>query len=141
MAFEFVLTTDEIREKMIDFLKGNKKYLYYSINWKYGVYDKESGIFITLIDYTLSLGHGSSVYEHIVITDKGEIFEVSSEDDCYDFEIPAEYAVLSHKVKEGVKFYVDYESIGDFFGTIKEKSEELDRISEAMKKRLYNSES
>ncbi len=141
MAFEFVLTTDEIREKMFDFLKGNKKYLCCSVNWKYGVYDKESGIFLALIDYTLGLGHSSTEYVHIVFTEKGDVFEVSSEDDCYDFEIPAEYAVLSDKVKEGVKFYWDYESTGDFFGTIKEKSEELDRISEAMKKRLYNSES
>lgn len=141
MAFEFVLTTEEIREKMFDLLKGNKKYLCCSVNWKYGVYDKESGIFITLIDYELGLGHGPAEYVYIVLTNEGDIFKVSSEDDCYNFEIPAEYAGLLDKVKKGVKFYQDYESIGDFFCTIKKKSEELDRISEAMKKRLYNSKS
>ncbi len=52
MAFEFVLTTEEIREKMFDFLKHNDILLeVMNTNWTYGVYDKENGIFLTLVDY------------------------------------------------------------------------------------------
>lgn len=137
MAFEFIFTTEEIRKKIFNFLKENDKLFEYNdINWQYGVYDRDSGIFMALVDYTLGLGRCCNEYIYIVLTDKGEIFEVSSEDDCYNFEIPAEYAVLSDKVKEGINFYCVYDFIDDFFDIVKEKSEELDRISKIMNEKL-----
>ena len=53
MAFEFKLSTDEIREKMFDFIKPVYKNVWDSevdyINWIYGVYDSETGFFISII--------------------------------------------------------------------------------------------
>lgn len=52
MAFEFILSTDEIREKMFDFInpvyKGTVDFDVEFIDWVYGVYDSESKIFRVL---------------------------------------------------------------------------------------------
>jgi hypothetical protein len=120
-GFEFVCTTDKLREKMFGFLKPEYKSRYdldvTHIDWTTGVYDKESGIFLTQI-YYVSDGIarcGMEYYSYIVITDNGDIFEVVNnykyEIKEYDFRIPKQYESLSDKVKEGIAFYKAFDFI------------------------------
>lgn len=114
-GFGFVLTTDEQREKIFAFLKPEYTTIndldVMNINWTTGVYDKDSGIFLTLI-YYVSDGLarcGVNFYSYIVICDSGDIFTVENNDEwekrTYDFRIPEQYSSLSEKVKEGIEFY------------------------------------
>lgn len=114
-GFQFVCTTDELREKMFDFLKPEYKSKYdlgvSNINWTTGVYDEESGIFLTKI-YYVSDGIarcGIHYHSYIVITDNGNIFKVDNNDEyekrTYDFRIPRQYVKLTDKIKEGIDFY------------------------------------
>ena len=114
-GFQFVCTTDELREKMFDFLKPEYKSKYdldvTSINWTTGVYDKESGIFLTMI-YSVSDGIarcGVNYRSYIVITDDGNIFKVDNNDEyekrTYDFRIPKQYETLTDIIKKGIEFY------------------------------------
>ena len=119
-GFQFVCTTDELREKIFDFLKPeykSKNDLDVSgINWTTGVYDKKSGIFLTKT-YYVSDGIarcGINYHSYIVITDNGNIFKVDNNDEfekrTYDFRIPEQYEILTNKIKEGINFYGnDYE--------------------------------
>lgn len=114
-GFHFVCTTDEIREKMFDFLKPEYKTKndlnVTNINWTTGVYDKESGIFLTLIYYVsvITTRCGEELNSYIVITDNGDIFEVINnyefEKGTYDFRVPEQYEKLTDKIKEGIDFY------------------------------------
>lgn len=114
-GFRCVYTTNEQREIIFDFLKP--KYTYNNdpnvrnINWTTGVYDKESGIFLTLI-YYLSDGLARCDMEfrsYIVITDSGNVFKADNNYDfekrSYHFGIPGQYEMLADKVKEGIEFY------------------------------------
>lgn len=135
MAFEFVLITNEIREKIFDFFTPEylKKHKYFDVNWTEGVYDKESGIFLTMIDYESGFNTKcGEFFKFIVIMNNSETFSV----DDYTFKIPEEYEKFSEKVREGVDFYENGVFIDDFYDTIEEKSEELDRISKTMDEKL-----
>lgn len=114
-GFHFVCTTNDIREKMFDFLKPEYKSKndldVTGINWTTGIYDKESGIFLSQI-YYVSDGIarcGVHYHSYIVITDNGDIFKVINNDEyekkTYDFRIPAQYEKLTDKIKEGIDFY------------------------------------
>lgn len=114
-GFQFVCTTDELREKMFEFLKPEYKSRHdrdiTSINWTTGVYDKENGIFLTMI-YYLSDGIarcGVNYYSYIIITDDGNIFKVTNNDEyekkTYDFRIPKQYETLTDIIKRGIEFY------------------------------------
>lgn len=117
-GFNFVLTTDEQREKMFAFLKPEYKSIndldVMNINWTTGVYDKKSGIFLTQI-YYVSDGIarcGVNYHSYIVISDSGNIFTVDNNDEyekgTYDFRIPEQYSSLAEKVKEGIEFYENH---------------------------------
>lgn len=114
-GFRFVCTTNEIREIIFDFLKSQYTYNndlnVKNINWTTGVYDNESGIFLTLI-YYVSDGIarcGMEYRSYIVITDSGSVFKVDNnyeyEKRSYHFGIPGQYETLADKVKEGIDFY------------------------------------
>lgn len=114
-GFRFVCTTNEIREIIFDFLKPQYTYNndlnVKNINWTTGVYDNESGIFLTLI-YYVSDGIarcGMEYRSYIVITDSGSVFKVDNnyeyEKRSYHFGIPGQYETLADKVKEGIDFY------------------------------------
>lgn len=114
-GFNFICTTDEIREKMFDFLKPEYKtendLAVTNINWTTGVYDKESGIFLTLIYYVSDViaRCGVEFKSYIVITDNGDIFTAINnyeyEKGTYDFKVPEQYEKLTDKIKEGIDFY------------------------------------
>lgn len=114
-GFRFVCTTNEIREIIFDFLKPQYTYNndlnVKNINWTTGVYDNESGIFLTLI-YYVSDGIarcGMEYRSYIVITDSRSVFKVDNnyeyEKRSYHFGIPGQYETLADKVKEGIDFY------------------------------------
>lgn len=114
-GFRFVCTTNEIREIIFDFLKPQYTYNndlnVKNINWTTGVYDNESGIFLTLI-YYVSDGIarcGMEYRSYIVITDSRSVFKVDNNYEykkrSYHFGIPGQYETLADKVKEGIDFY------------------------------------
>lgn len=114
-GFQSVCTTNELREIMFDFLKPEYKSAndldVTHINWTTGVYDKESGIFLTQI-YYVSDGIarcGINYHSYIVITGDGNIFKVDNNDEyetrTYNFRIPKQYEMLTDRVKEGIDFY------------------------------------
>ncbi|MCM1132417.1 MAG: hypothetical protein NC340_02995 [Ruminococcus flavefaciens] len=118
MTFDFVLTTDENRDKIFDYLKpeyrSRNDLNVSNINWTDGVYDSDSGIFLTLI-YRVPDGIAHcdmDYYSYIVITDNGGIFTVDNNYNyikrAYDFRIPEKYADLSDIVKSGIGLYSDY---------------------------------
>ncbi len=140
MAYEFILLSDEIREKMFDYLKPAYKRKYdldvASINWTTGIYDKESGIFLTKI-YFVSDGIarcGIHYNSYIVITDSGNVFTVTNNDEfekgTYDFRIPKQYVTLIEKVKEGIDYYEDnnYKCKRTLNDDIKRKLDEINNI-------------
>lgn len=110
-GFDFVLTTDEQREKIFAFLKPEYKSVcdVMNIDWAMGVYDKKSGIFLTQIYYNAPRECEVRYQSYIIIMDSGNIFIVENNDEfekgTYDFRIPEEYSSLAEKVKEGIEFY------------------------------------
>ncbi len=145
MSFEYMITNEEIREKMFDFLNPEYRSKYDldvdNINWTDGVYDSESGIFLTLIYYVSdSISRcDTDYYSYIAITDKGNIFRVDNNSvngKGWDFSIPEEYTNLSDNVKEGIEFYRvnHYKSRRNLS---EEKQEELEEIEEIMYDRCH----
>ncbi len=140
-----MFTTDEMREKIFDFLKseyGSKDNLdIYNINWTDGVYDKESGIFLTLIYYVSNLITRCDMeyYSYIVIIDD-DIFKVDNNRNYdkggYDFSIPVKYSDFSNKIKEGIRFYDSNHYIFRI-NLIEEKGKELREIERAMFDRCF----
>lgn len=145
MSFEYMITTEEIREKMFDFLNPEYRSKYDldvdNINWTDGVYDSESGIFLTLIYY---VSDGISrcdidYYSYIAVTDKDDIFKVDNNrvnGKGWDFSIPEKYTNLSDKIKEGIEFYRvnHYKSRRNLS---EEQQEELEEIEEIMYDRCH----
>ena len=83
-GFQFICTTDAIREKMFDFLKPEYKSKYdlhvSGINWETGVFHPERGIFLTLI-YYVSDGIsrcGINYSSYLVLTEDGAVFQVDN---------------------------------------------------------------
>lgn len=114
-GFQFICTTDAIREKMFDFLKPEYKSKYdlhvSEINWETGVFHPERGIFLTLI-YYVSDGIarcGINYSSYLVLTEDGAVFQVDNnekyEKKTYDFRIPKQYEALTDCIKEGIRFY------------------------------------
>lgn len=147
VGFQSVCTTNELRELMFDFLKPEYKEYnpeydlnVSNINWTTGVYDKESGIFLTRIYYVSDFITRCEVTYHryIVITDNGNIFTVDNDEHekrRYDFRIPKQYEMLTDKVKEGIDFYEnDYvyrESLSE------DKRKQLKSIADTMDDRWH----
>lgn len=145
MAFEFVFTTEEIREKMFVFLKPEYKNKYDldidNINWTDGVYDSETGIFLTLIFYVPDGISRCDIdyYSYIVITDKGGIFRADNNNingKGWDFSIPENYEYFSDKIKEGIEFYSD-NHCKNRRNLSEEKKEELRKIEKTMYDRCH----
>ncbi|MBQ3566648.1 MAG: hypothetical protein IJA12_05660 [Oscillospiraceae bacterium] len=145
-GFDFTFTTDEIREKIFDFLKPEYKSKndldVSNINWTTGVYDKESGIFLTQI-YYVSDGIarcGINYHSYIVITDNGHIFKAINNDEyekkTYDFRIPEQYRALTDKIKEGIAFYDEFSY--DYKKSLSEGiTEKIKAINEIMYDRCH----
>ncbi len=144
-GFHSVCTTNELREIMFDFLKPEYKSKrdlnVTNINWTTGVYDKESGIFLTKIYYLSDAIARCGIHFHsyIVITDDGNVFTVDNnheyEKKTYHFSIPKKYEMLTEKVKEGIDFYKnDYA----YRGCLSEDMEkQLIAIADTMRDRCH----
>ncbi len=133
MAFEFVLTTDEIREKMFDFLKYNDILSeVMNNNWIYGVYDKENGIFLTLVDYASEwlTRCGGNYYGYIVIRDN-DVFMVDfykSGNVISSLNIPEELKMSSEIILNGIDIYENPKLYREFEKNISD--EEQKKIAE-----------
>lgn len=127
LAFVYQLTTEEIREKMFAFLKPIYQKSYdlhmpsvydvYSINWTFGVYDPESGIFLTFLsiesrkfkrDNGLRYSHNDYFDHYLVCTDQGNLFSVAK--NRYgrkESKIPEQFRELSEVIENGIQIYED----------------------------------
>lgn len=139
MAFEFVFTTEEIREKMFGFLKNLRYgYDYTDIEWTMGIFDREHNIFMTMIDFTSGLGHCYNDLRCIVIADNSDIFiahlyGLIKRD---EFTISEKYENLREIVKEGLIYHDYYDYIDDYIDLPDEKQKEVDEIKKMMNDRL-----
>lgn len=135
MAFEFKLSTVEIREKMFDFIKPVYKNTwdleFGFINWLYGVYDGEIGFFITYVNsdrdntkYILIDGNGSAFY---IIADRYK----------HTFsELPEELNEYKEIISKGIKLYNNDSKHNGFKNSFSaEQKIKLDEINENMKDR------
>lgn len=131
--FEFKLSTDEIRNKMFDFIKPVYKNTWDfdvdGINWIYGVYDSESRFFITYVNLKCDNT------KYVLITENGEIFYVIANRYRHTIsEIPDELTQYSDIIQDGIKLYNNEKTSKSFrssFSVQQEKS--LNEITENMK--------
>lgn len=133
MSFEFILTTDEIREKMFDFLKYNDIIdEIMNTNWTNGVYDKENRIFLTLVDYASEFltRCGGDYYCYIVIRNN-DVFMMDfykSGSIIRDLNIPEELKMSSEIILNGVDIYENIKLRREFENNISD--EEQRKIAE-----------
>lgn len=131
MSFEFMLTTDEIREKMFDFLKYNDIIdEIMNTDWTYGVHDKENRIFLTLVDYASEFltRCGGDYYSYVVIRNN-DVFMIDfykSGSIIRDLNIPEELKMSSEIILNGV----------DIYENIKLRREFENNISNAEKRKI-----
>lgn len=136
MAFEFILSTDEIREKMFDFInpvyKGTVDFDVDFIDWVYGVYDSESKFFITFVTW-----EKDNNSRYILITENSGIFYIIAKRYKYTIsEIPDELIPYKNVMRSAIKLYENerqrkrYDS-----GLSNEQEEHLNGIIEKMKDR------
>lgn len=110
MAFEFVLTTEEIREKIFDFLKYNDILdEVMNTSWTDGVYDKENDIFLVLVDYATEFitRCDGNYYGYAVIRDN-DVFMVDfykKDNTISNLNIPEELNTLSEIIINGADIY------------------------------------
>lgn len=107
MSFEFKISTNKIRDQIFDFAKSvYKKSLYLetcTINWIFGVYDNESGFFITCVKLL-----DGDVVKYIALKDSGEAFYVVAQRYRHGFiDLPKELVPYSDIIQEGLKLYGD----------------------------------
>lgn len=139
MAFEFVFTTEEIREKMFDFLKNLRYgYDYTEIEWATGIFDREHNIFMTLIYFQSGLGHCYDTLKCIVIIGDNDIFiaHLYGLTERDEFEVPEKYGNLRGIVKEGLIYYDDFYYMNDYTDLPDEKKKEVNEIEKMMNDRL-----
>lgn len=133
MAFQFTLSTDDIREKMFDFIKPIYKNTWdfevSYINWVFGVYDSESNFFITYVNSK------NDNTKYILITGNGDIFYVIANSYRHTFfEIPKELTQYSDIIKEGIKLYNHEKTKKCFESSFSAEQEKyLNEITENMK--------
>lgn len=143
MAFEFVLTTEEIRQKMFDFLRNLRRGKDFDdgIEWGTGIFDKENNVFMTLIYFTSGLGHCDDTLKCIVIANNSDIFiaHLYGRTEKDQFTIPEEYENLRYIVKEGLIYYDDWCYLDDYDNINKKKQQKLDEINEMMNDRFHES--
>lgn len=137
MAFEFVFTTERIREKIFDFLKYNDILdEVMNTNWTDGVYDKESGIFLMLVDYATEFitRCGGDYYGYAVIRDN-DVFMVDFYKKGYTISglnIPEELNTLSEIIMNGADIYekLCWEYTKNMSSEEKQKIAEIQRLWE-----------
>lgn len=135
MAFVLKLSTDEIREKMFGFIKPVYKSTYDFdfgyINWIYGVYDGENGIFLTYVSSK------SDVTKYVLLDERGGIFYVCANSYRHTFtEIPKELEPIGGIIQSGIRLFNDKEARESFEGGFSdEQKKRLDNILENMKDR------
>ena len=139
-GFQFILTTDELRDKMRWFINDKKTLLGPMMDWVIGVYDKDEGMFLTQIMQTMP---GREVFEklykYIVFTDDGTSFiaTIKSEigkDDVY--MIPAAYKRFEDKLKEGILLYRS--RLQYYFSLEKDITEKFSEIIDKMHNDIAN---
>ena len=138
MAFERIKTTHEIRMRLLNEL--NIKYQEYylcpmGMDWMTGVYDNESGIFLTQI-YKIpdGLSHAGDCYEYAVLLDDGRCFRVTANGDNKPFfKLPPKFTNLTDLILSATIAY-GYNLEAYRFRLTLDQSE-VNRITEEMNSR------
>lgn len=122
MAFEFKLLTDEIREKMFDFIKPVYKatvdFEVGYINWIYGVYDSKREFFITYVSSK------SDNEKYVLISGNDNVFYISVNRYKHTFsEIPDELVQYGDIIQGGIKLYKDGELKKRFLSSFSDEEE------------------
>lgn len=135
-GFETICSSDEIREKIYDYIVSNNILLannkrFNCIDWTTGVYDVKRKIFITQTGHYVIGVDGITEDYYIVITDKGEIFTPSVRDDYFDkttiYSIPEKYKYMSEIIKEGITYYDRYNSFEYQFYFLRNDTQEMNK--------------
>ncbi|MDE7122535.1 MAG: hypothetical protein K2O42_10305, partial [Oscillospiraceae bacterium] len=151
MSFVYQLTTEEMREKMFAFLKPvylkshashmPSVYDIHDINWTFGVYDPENGIFLTFLSREFRKSRRDNVrynrdrFSHyIVSTDQGNLFSVAKKEYSWkELEIPGQFQKLSEIIENGIRFYEDESAKKTFLESLnQEQQSEIRKIREDM---------
>lgn len=137
MAFEFTLSTVEIREIMFDFIKPVKKNTWIFdfevgyINWFCGVYDDENKFFITYVNMK------SDNIKYILIDGNGSAFYIIADRYKHTLsEFPEELKEYKEIISKGIKLYNNESKRDRFIKSFSaEQKIKLDEINENMKDR------
>ena len=139
-GFQFVLITDELRDKMRWFINDKKILLNPLMDWLIGVYEKESGMFITQIKGTLPGREVfERIYKYVVFTDDGIsfMFSIMTEPGKEDvYILPAAYGSFENKLKEGIALYK--QRLMYYFSLSKDITDKLDGIIDNMHDAIEN---
>jgi len=134
MSFEFILSTNEIREKMFNYIqpiyKGTMDFDVAYINWLYGVYDSESGLFITYVNSEKDNA------KYILIKEDKVFYVIGNRYRHIISEIAAELENYRDVVQEGIILYNNEKKKKLFKGNFSDEQEKkFSIITENMKDR------
>ena len=138
IGFKFVLSTDEIRDIIFDFLYAGSMLKKPFVNWVTGVYDKEAGIFMTQIFGTPPGREVSISMNKYIVLKVGEtpfmVTGIVDKSTCeWTCSVPKEYDYLADKLEEGIRMCdydrmyrmnlpkVDKDYIGEIIDKMKER--------------------
>lgn len=133
MRFEYKIISDDIREKMFDFVKPEYEGIidgkYGRINWCYGIADNEAGWIFTHVknfDYTntkyVLANSNGDCYFFVAHRDRHNILEIP--DEIKEYSDVIENALKTLKNAEAENLFLDKFSV--------EEQEGFDRLQEAM---------
>ena len=141
MAFKYILTPEEIREKKFNFVKptysGTLDVASYTTNWIFGLYDDETGVFFSLVYY-----FDYSKAKYFLCTKNGECYYfVSGRAHHNIIEIPDEIKHYSESIQSALKTYANDAAKEEFWNSFSnEEGEELLKIKYRMIDRSKRSE-
>ena len=133
MAFKFILTSEDIREKMFNFIKpeyrGTEDYDVVKINWIYGLYDDETGLFFTFVEFLENMK-----IKYFLLTRNGDCYYFVAHKYTHEFiEIPDEMKHYSEVIKSALKIYRNEKESNKFLeGYSDEKEREFREIKDRM---------
>lgn len=135
MAFKFILTSEDIREKMFNFIKpvyrGTQDYDVVEINWIYGLYDDETGLFFTFVKFPETMKT-----KYFLLTRNGECYYFVAGRYTHKFiEIPDEIKHYSEVIESALKIYCNEKESKKF---LEGYSDEKDREFREIKDRMFD---
>ena len=136
MAFKYILIPEDIREKIFNFAEieynGALNVPAYAINWIYGLYDDETGLFFSFVDCP-----DSAKSKYFLLTETGACYFFVVKRYKFDIiEIPDEIKHYSEVIESALKTYGGEKEINNFLqGFSDEENRAFLEIKERMRDR------